>query len=556
MSSEVLTTGRHASTRGSFFRRNFPTFAEWTGNFGWPILLRQLRADFRKNRFFLSQLVCLSVLGVALLIMISNEVDKGLTAAQVGRSLFSTFFCLEYLIILVIFPAFSATTFAEEKASLTMDLLLTTNLRPAEIVWGKFLASTVYCLIYVLASIPLLSIAFLFGGVSLAEVLAAYAFLVGLTLFVSMVGVAVSSCYASTVRSSLTMYILVFLALAWSLYVYTNLPAQSRGEGVSLTVLSELGRWMGLGPSSTVVEATAYVLVPLAIFAYLFLITANRIRPSADDRSSALRALTFLTIPSLIAARAWTKLPWNGGSPGQLVTMEGLIQIAAVLLLLVTVVFSTEDADVSRRNSVRFGKLTGLRFPLRILAPGAFWGFIYSVVLSLVVCGGLLFAWEAFLAGGAGEDLRRIVWESLTTLPCYLAALGALGFLLAASDFTPLYSRLTVFFLFVITLLRPVIFWLSKLEDAVWTFYYLSPITLWESLQESAPDAEPKFILFGMPIVFIAKGVYLAAAAAFLVGGVMLARRAGYPMVRFVQDRGAERQGPPVAPVATGLASE
>jgi len=221
-----------------------------------------------------------------------------------------------------------------------------------------------------------------------------------------------------------------------------------------------------------------------------------------------------------------------------LVQIEGLIQLAAVLLLLVTVVFSTEDADVSRRNSVRFGKLTGLRFPLRILAPGAFWGFIYSVVLSVVVCGGLLFAWETFLAERAGHDLQRIVWESLTALPCYLAALGALGFLLAASDFTPLYSRLTVFFLFVITLLLPVIFWLSKLEDAVWTFYYLSPITLWESLQETAPDAEPKFILFGTPIIFIAKGVYLAAAAAFLAGGVVLAGRAGYPMLRFGERTG------------------
>jgi ABC-type transport system involved in multi-copper enzyme maturation permease subunit len=534
MSSEALTAARprrRARAEGSFFRRNFPTFAEWTGNFGWPILLRQLRADFRKNRFFLSQLICLSVLGIALLIMISNEVDKGLTAAQVGRSLFSTFFCLEYLIILVIFPAFSATTFAEEKAGLTMDLLLTTNLRPAEVVWGKFLASTVYCLIYVLASIPLLSITFLFGGVSLAEVLAAYAFLVGLTLFVSMVGVAVSSCYASTVRSSLTMYVLVFLALAWSLHFYLNLPSQGRFEGVSLTVLGNLGRWLGLGPSSSVLEATAYAVVPLVIFAYLFLITSNRIRPSADDRSSALRALTFLSIPGLVAARAWAKLPWSG--TGQVSAIEGVIQLAAFLLLVVTVVFSTEDAAVSRRNRVRFGKLTGVRFPLRILAPGAFWGFVYSVVLSILVCGGLLAAWETVFVDRVGPELDRVVVGSLTALPCYLAALGALGFLLAAADFTPLYSRLTVFFLFVITLLLPVIFWLSKLEDAVWTFYYLSPITLWESLQETAADAEPKFILFGLPIITVAKGIYLAAAGAFLAAGVVLARRSGYPMLRF-----------------------
>ena len=58
-----MSSNESSPAARGFLARHFPTFAEWLGNLGWPILLRQLRADFRKNRFFLSQLTCLSVLG-------------------------------------------------------------------------------------------------------------------------------------------------------------------------------------------------------------------------------------------------------------------------------------------------------------------------------------------------------------------------------------------------------------------------------------------------------------------------------------------------------------
>jgi len=535
-----MSSSGTAAVKAGFMERHFPTFAAWMGNLGWPILLRQLRADFRKNRFFLSQLICLSILGVTLVVMIANKVESQLSAAQVGRDLFNAFFLLMYLIILVIFPAFSSTAFAEERASMTMDLLLTTSLRPAEIVWGKFLASTVYCMVYVVASIPLLSITFLFGGVSLGEVLWAYAILVGMTLFLSMLGVTISSCFASSIRSTITMYICVCVAVAASYLVWKDLPA---GDGAArTTVIVHLRESLGLSSSGTPVKALAVVFAPLAAFGYLFLIATNRIRPSTDDRSSALKALTFVTVLAVLAAHAWAALPAQGNAPairfsraGE--SFRGTIQLAALFLFTVALVFPTEDAAVSRRNRIRFSVWTGARYLLRIFAPGAFWGFIYTVVLSAATCGGLYVFWQSSLASAADPRLAALVTESLWTLPVYASALAALGFLLSACDFTPLYSRLTVFFLFIIALLLPVIFMLSKLKDAVWTLYYVSPITLWASLEEPVMEGEPKYILYGVPIIRIAQVLFLALTLLFAGAGAAVARRAGYPLLRFGGER-------------------
>lgn len=535
-SSTALGGPSPSSPPRSFLLRHFPTFGAWVGTLGWPILLRQLRADFRKNRFFLSQLICLSVMAVAVIGMISAKVDdRNLTATQIGQDLFSVFFAIQYLIILVIFPAFSSTSFTEEKANLTMDFLLTSTLRPAEIVWGKFLASTIYCMIYVLASIPLLSIAFLFGGVNLSEVMVAYGILLGLTLWISMLGVCVSSCFTANIRSTLTMYTLVFLALAMSGWVYhSDLYPRMQNQNQSLSLVGALIDWLDPGPG---LKRVAFLVVPAASFDYFFLIAANRIRPSSENKSSPLRVLTLFTVLGLVAAEVAVKLPWDSlGSPViRLDGMEPVLELAAILLLVVTLVFSTEEAAVSRRNRARFGRWKGLLYPLRIFSPGAFWGLVYSGFLTLTLAASLLSLWTAYFASAAPPELDRRVTQSLFTLPLYLGALAALGFLLSACDFTPAYSRLTVFFVFIISLLLPVIFMLSKTPDAVWTVYYLSPITLWSSLGEIPPEAQPKFILYGFHAIDMAKAVFGAFAASFFTAGVIVAKRAGYPMLGFRQ---------------------
>jgi hypothetical protein len=85
-----------------------------------------------------------------------------------------------------------------------------------------------------------------------------------------------------------------------------------------------------------------------------------------------------------------------------------------------------------------------------------------------------------------------------------------------------------VVFASVIVVLLPVIFYLRGTPDAVWSIYYLSPVTLWLSLDPGAPRAEEvTFTLGGVPVISIARGVYGALALVFLAAGVCLSRRRG-----------------------------
>ncbi len=528
------------SNRPGFLTRSFPTFARWCGNMGWPILQRQLRADFRKTRFFMSQFLCLSLLGGALIIVITHQAaEESRSSTQIGQGLFDMFFLVEYLIILVIFPAFSSTAFTEERAGLTMDLLLVSTLRPVEIVSGKLLASAVYCLIYVVATLPLLSVSFLFGGVELSEVLMAYAILIAMTLLVSMLGVAVSSGFSSSVRSTIVTYTVVFGLLALSGYVYTQV-APEQSAGAQRTLIGGIARWEGLGYSLSPAHLGWLLVV---VFVYLFLITANQVRPASDDRSSPMRVLTLLCFFGFIGVSLWPRLGWTGGAIAAITTstewFDDLIQQTAIFLLTLATVFPTEEANVSRRNRARFARWTGTRYILRPLAPGAFWGGVYTVTVAVTGSALLLAVWRSSFASfaGSGQDAR--VTQSLLSLPLYVAAFSALGFFLAASDFTPVYSRLSVIFLFVISLLVPVIHMLSKAPETVWTNanviwrgYYLSPITLWASLDWTNDDRS-QFVLFGCGIIHVGQIILAAITLVFLAGGVLMATRSGYPLIRF-----------------------
>lgn len=101
----------NSSDSRGFLKWTFPTFRGWSGNLGWPILLKELRADFRKNRFFMTHSICLTAIAIGILGKVwFQSQEAGVTSVQLGRELFNAFFMIQYFIVLVVFPAFTATS--------------------------------------------------------------------------------------------------------------------------------------------------------------------------------------------------------------------------------------------------------------------------------------------------------------------------------------------------------------------------------------------------------------------------------------------------------------
>jgi ABC-2 type transport system permease protein len=297
-----------------------------------PVLVKELRGRMRGARAFVLLTIYLLILsGVTLLLYaaLAGSATSDLNAGrQIGKALFLLIAAVALIEVCVITPSLTAGSIAGEKERQTYDLLVASLLSPWQIVWGKLAAALAFALLMILAVVPMMSLAFLFGGVTLAELLIALAGLVTTAVFYATVGLFWSSVLRTTLGAttfalgSIIMMLLgiPFLALILGLILGRELPSEFLNSALFIYIagafvsihpfialqLTESQLTSGSGPfystitvgsglagrSSIVVPSPwlAYLALALLFSAILLLLSVRMIRPTLqppareDDR--------------------------------------------------------------------------------------------------------------------------------------------------------------------------------------------------------------------------------------------------------------------------------
>ncbi len=173
-----------------------------------PLMERELRAAARRRSTYV---IRVAVAGAALLVAVWVCL-LGTTAqapAELGRSLFNTLMILVIGYGLLTGPFVSSDCLSEERRDGTLGLLLLTDLRPMEILIGKWISSSLSAFYGLLALLPWLGLPLLFGGVTPAEY--GRAALAGLNaiLFSLSAGFFISSLNREQAKSAIATAILV-----------------------------------------------------------------------------------------------------------------------------------------------------------------------------------------------------------------------------------------------------------------------------------------------------------------------------------------------------------
>src|SRR5581483_5783878 len=183
-----------------------------------PIMLKELRASLRGTRFFVSHLVilCLFAAGLilAFLILIPSRpgsYDDPGDPSSVGRDVYRITQLLQLGVAFLVVPGLAATSISSERESLTHDLLLTTTMTARQIVWGKFTAAMTQAFTIFVSMLPLVSLCFLFGGVTVYQILANYTFLFALSTVMIAYALSMSASARTTQRAVGSVYGLTLL---------------------------------------------------------------------------------------------------------------------------------------------------------------------------------------------------------------------------------------------------------------------------------------------------------------------------------------------------------
>jgi hypothetical protein len=109
--------------------------------------------------------------------------------ADVGRHLLVELAILQAFFILLLAPAFSAASFMRELQQHAFDALALTSMSSAALVIGKLLSAMLFLAVVLFCTLPIISIVFVFGGVSLFELLLVQVALLCLLFCCSAIGV-------------------------------------------------------------------------------------------------------------------------------------------------------------------------------------------------------------------------------------------------------------------------------------------------------------------------------------------------------------------------------
>jgi ABC-2 type transport system permease protein len=204
---------------------------EFTGALA--ILVREVRSRMRGPRPFVFLTFYLAVLGGLLWIGLLGAADRqlgALEAAGVGRGIFAAIILIETLVVLILAPAYTGASISQEREKQTFDLLAVTPVSSLAIVVGKLVSALSFLAIVVGASMPLASLAFVFGGVGVADLLIAYAVIISVAVGAGALGVACSAIFRRTQPATVAAFVAVTLTAGGSTVAWLGMQSRASAD--------------------------------------------------------------------------------------------------------------------------------------------------------------------------------------------------------------------------------------------------------------------------------------------------------------------------------------
>jgi ABC-type transport system involved in multi-copper enzyme maturation permease subunit len=235
-----------------------------------PIIVKELRGRMRGARPYAvltGFLLAMVGAGYAISWLISNQARFGGTvlSPQVGQGLFSGLAMVELLLVIFLAPALTSGAISGEREQLTYDLLLTTPLRPARILWGKLVAALSYLFLLVFAAVPLFSAVLIFGGVAPRDMAKALLLLLVCAVFFGAIGLFFSALVRRTQRATVLSYSLTLLLLGLGVGVASAWGTLSSPPGQAVPPpLLYLNPFSAMGSVTTIVPNNGGSPFPIA----------------------------------------------------------------------------------------------------------------------------------------------------------------------------------------------------------------------------------------------------------------------------------------------------
>lgn len=209
-----------------------------------PVLRNESKIAVRSIKFTLMIFAYIVALSIAVMIYY-NSVNESIFSNGLYLDSSIIFYVVmaigQAVLLFFIVPALSSTAICSEREKQTLDILLSSKLTPIQIIIGKVSASSLRVIILIVSTMPLYAIGALIGGVKLSNILGLILFFIVNTIFVSSIGVFVSTYVKTSKVSTALSYALVLfiyvgiVLIAWAIFMMAIYKSNMSANALTTT---------------------------------------------------------------------------------------------------------------------------------------------------------------------------------------------------------------------------------------------------------------------------------------------------------------------------------
>lgn len=210
------------------------------------IMTKELRSRMRGRRAFI---ILTAYLGVLALITYgvyvtvapfvlenAGQVGQGTSQANASRSIgqwiFSVLSIFQIILVSMMAPAFTAGQISLEREKQTLDLLISTPMRPGAIVIGKLVTALAFVVLMIVAAIPITAIVLMYGGASVGDIVRQQILLLSVAIGFGAIGLFASALMRRTQAATVVAYgtvLALTLGTAMTYTFWTELATRDQG---------------------------------------------------------------------------------------------------------------------------------------------------------------------------------------------------------------------------------------------------------------------------------------------------------------------------------------
>lgn len=193
-----------------------------------PVYLRELKQTARMKKVTVLLLIFNSLLAIfglfSFYLMFESAEHAGKIVDYADMlTIYSIITGIEFVLLLFITPGITAASIAGEREKQTLDILLSTTMKPAQIIRGKLLASIHLLLIIAISSLPVIGIVFSIGGITFHELVDFMLLLLVTAIYIGSIGIFFSAmCKRSTIATVCTYTVLLLITAGLAMILLGN----------------------------------------------------------------------------------------------------------------------------------------------------------------------------------------------------------------------------------------------------------------------------------------------------------------------------------------------